>query len=301
MGWVPAVAARGAFDGQALGARGTQVLSGVRASPSASPGGAPTVDDLRDAVPDGGEIELAGAGKHTVWVDTLPDAEGAQVGVVLYRVDGRTVRLPIDPPSRIDLGLSARGKPRAVYERCLDVCGIWTYDFAARRERRVRAAGHRDGNVIFASVWGGHLAYARLFGRGGRDRVVLAGLRGSSRRTLFLDESLYAVELGPDAIATVSGGRVLRVRSRRRPTVRFTRGFKIGKRCATGIGALQYNGSDLLWKEVEACGCRYQRERFYRLRAGRVTQLARRRTPLAVRLTQVFAPSTQASAACPEP
>lgn len=94
--------------------------------------------------------------------------------------DGRVVATdaPSSPhPFRLDVGPGPDGEPVAVYPRCTDevACDLFLYDFATRRERRLRVST-KEASESLPSIWGSRIAFARR--AGGVSTMWIADLDG---------------------------------------------------------------------------------------------------------------------------
>jgi sugar lactone lactonase YvrE len=150
-------------------------------------------------------------------------------GDAVRRLPVGTRKVPFD----VDAGRS-RGRALAVYSRCrrdpvtargrmgMPVwatgrgCRLYAYDFARKRERRLRVPGNRGASVFLPSVAGNRIAFGRREGSG-RPTVVLrqldghgkavrwSGPRGRQAGPTGLDLSSRALAIG--WATTTKGGR----------------------------------------------------------------------------------------------
>jgi len=133
---------------------------------------------------------------------------------------GTLERTRVTLPKRaleLDLGPDAHGHVAAVYSRCRrpDVaCDVYEYNFAARRERRVRVAASPRRSETSPAIWRDRIAFAEdakrivLAGRRGSRRVVPGGTRGGEPGQIDLRGSTvaYAWYLRSDRCVDTTGG-----------------------------------------------------------------------------------------------
>ena len=113
------------------------------------------------------------------------DAASGVYRLMLRRRDGSTDALPVAPrgvPFDVDLGPGPDGHLTAAYSRCrteprtesLDGmvlpwtgrgCDLYRYDVGARRETLLRGASTEQASEFLPSIWGGEVAFARVYER----------------------------------------------------------------------------------------------------------------------------------------
>ena len=163
------------------------------------------------AAPAGAQVETLNVRQPTaVMVSALGTAavwssHRRGVGYVLVaRVEGSTFRLPVAPrrrPFDVDLGRGPAGSLIAAYSRCAREpdgisaepgfprygdgrrCRLFVYDFARRRERRVRGLPGGPHSQFLPSVWGDRIAFAQVPRGGVRGITPVYLASGYSRRS----------------------------------------------------------------------------------------------------------------------
>jgi hypothetical protein len=138
-------------------------------------------------------------------------------------------------PLHLDVGTDAAGKPLVAYARC-DAkglhCNLFTYDPAARSERRLQSAVNTAAEEGYPSVYGGRIAFARWSSRvatqPGKPRLYVSLLRGLpvreptgggvvgltwtelSERGLFVG-ALYPADFRDQRMLRLVEGKIIRI------------------------------------------------------------------------------------------
>lgn len=87
-------------------------------------------------------------------------------------------------PFRLDVGPGPDGEPVAVYPRCDDdaECDLYLYDFARRRERKLRRLSTPEASESLPSVWRSRIAFSRR--AAGVSTMYVSRLDGRGSRPL---------------------------------------------------------------------------------------------------------------------
>lgn len=157
-----------------------------------------------------GRVHADAFGKRIAWSSFDP---AARVWRLKTRQRGRivTTRAPTSAhPFRLDVGPGPEGTPVAVYPRCEgEDCDLFLYDFAARRQRKLRGVSTRHASESLPSVWRNRIAFSRR--AGGMSTMYVSRLDG--RRARVLPGGWQTGPSGPIALE-LSGRRAAFVWSR---------------------------------------------------------------------------------------
>jgi hypothetical protein len=124
-----------------------------------------------------GRIHADAHGKRIAWSSFDPQA---RVWRLNTRQKGKVVRTaarPLTHPFRLDVGPGPDGKPVAVYPRCKgDSCNLFLYDFAARKERRLKGVSTKEASESLPTIWRNRIAFSRRID--GVSTMYVARLNG---------------------------------------------------------------------------------------------------------------------------
>lgn len=151
-------------------------------------------DELLAPLPANAAQGLGAYGGHVVWSQQVAERRH----VLMRWHQGQVDPLPAEwiAPLNVNVGSDARGRPVAVYSRCLgdwaffrtyEDCAVYMLPLLGGGERRITRISDRTGSEFAPAIWRGNIAYAswrsaralvtvRLLARGARRETVLARL-----------------------------------------------------------------------------------------------------------------------------